>query len=249
MLKDYISSASLFVSTIVLFFGNNFIGQFKKAELIYFEKRTEIALPPGLAIIQKPMIKSFTPDLYRELLIKNVGGKPSSKLKIIIQLDGKEFSSQLSCIENINNINHYENKIDIVLDRLTNNAEIDIKLWLKHDQNRFSIISIDDEGMKEIKPFQADNSPNYLRILSIFPLLILIILVTYRFYIKPLNLNSRQIQEKNAELQQSNDELRAQNESLSSEIEDLQSKIEDKNSNSHKNILSELQVFIDTHGK
>ncbi len=234
-----ISSTALIVAIIVAIFGNNISDRFRKAQLIYLDQKFELRFPPNLRIENTDSVKNIVPNVYRELSIKNIGAKPSTNLKITIDLDGDIFDFDINCIETLTSYKYDSSHVEIILNRLSKNADINCKIWLVQNSNTLTIKSIDDQGIEEVKKNAENNDINYVRILAVFFILLFIAILSYQIYLKPLIQRTNQLVERN-------NELETQNEILTNQVNDLQISLEDINE-PDMDIVERLRAIVNEH--
>jgi hypothetical protein len=238
-LPVFLTTLGLLVSTFVLFFGNNILQKFQRAEIVYVSQQMELKFPDKFTV-QLIRKSDSIPNLYREIRIKNVGGMPSTKLKIAIELDGSVYDVQTSCIENITSVKTSGSKIEITLDRLAKGAEIICKLWLIQRPGTFSITSIDDQGINDVKIYLTSASINWLQVISTFAIILLSSFLIYRFYFVPLKNRNLQLTEQSIELQNQNDFLQ-------NEANELKMRSEENEGTD--DIIAKLESLMARHGK
>lgn len=242
MLKDItpaviVSSCTFIVALIVAIFGNNINDQLKEAEIVYSSQKVELRLPSRMSIVNK--VDSI-PDSYRQIIIKNIGSKSSQNLKILINLDGSEIDSEIKCIESIKDTIHSKSQIQIELDRLASNAEVICKVWLKQNQNIFSIKSIDNFGAKDVLDENEVNETNFVRIGALLVMLVIVCFLLYRLYILPIKTAYLKLTENHTELQ-------GQFEQVSNELGDIRAKMEVEDHPDNINFMSKLQELVNEH--
>lgn len=232
-----ISCTGLIVSVIVLFFGNNIQQRFQGAELIFTSHHMEIKQPKK-KLTAVPDVLDSIPNFYREVRIKNIGGNPSTMLKLSMELDGEIIESEISCIESISDIKKDGVKIEIRMDRLVKNAEVVCKFWLVQKPGSLSITSIDNNGINVVESSESKAEVSYLQTGSILVIVLITFFLFYLFYLKPLISH-------NSELIRQSIELQEQNDYLSTELNELKSRFEENET--PMNIIGQLESLIRKH--
>ncbi|AIW41066.1 hypothetical protein [Paenibacillus polymyxa] len=147
---------SAVISFFMLLFGNNIYDRIFKNEtdIIFQTSKTNQFIPDDLLSVTNKYLtnKLNKPiaDSLRIIKIKNLGS-PSKKLRIQINLDGAIYDYKVESTEMITN-NSIKNSSSIILnmERLSQDATIDLKVWFRDDSKNFSASYTDDISSKEI---------------------------------------------------------------------------------------------------
>ncbi|MGV2620741.1 UNVERIFIED_CONTAM: hypothetical protein N8J90_06120 [Halobacillus marinus] len=142
------------IALVALLFGNNIVGKFFLSSNLVMESSIINGVFPN--DIQKIINKDFdndkinAVDSLRVIKIKNEG-KSTKNLRITIQLDGPISSSQIESTEVVSKEEIVsESTFILTLNRLSHNATVDLKVWLKNEGNPLRVYYTDDLAKKEI---------------------------------------------------------------------------------------------------
>lgn len=147
---------SAVISFLVLLFGNNVYDRIfdEGTDIIMLTSKTTQFIPDDLLSVtnvyfSKRMNKPIA-DTLRIIIIKNEGS-PSKKLRMQLNLDGAIFDYKIESSETItDNSIKQSSSIIINMDRLSQNATIELKVWLRDDSKIFNASYSDDIASKEI---------------------------------------------------------------------------------------------------
>jgi hypothetical protein len=237
---NYFSILGILISLSGILFGNNITDRFQKAELFYNVQDVEVKVPNRLLNLIGYKASDSVFNYYREVVIKNVRGKPSNKLKIIMNVNGEIFEKSIASIEDLTVFVKHKNTIEIKLDRLVAGADIVCQFWLKQRPGTINIRYVDDNGFNEIKNMSERRDTHYLQFSAIISLILVSIMLFYSFYLGP-------VLKKNTALTSQNIELQEKYDSVSSELEQL--KVNQEEEEEPANVLLELEKIVRNYKK
>jgi len=236
-----ISLMSLIVATTVWIFGNNISDRFRKANLVYDSYSVDLKYPTFLDFDKLTPPGKTVPNYYREILIKNVGSKPSKALKLIMNLDGMILDKEIKCIETYDTIKAISsNQLQLKFDRLVRKADIKCKIWLKHSVDDFSITLIDDDGVVVLQNAKDVNKTNYIFIFSSIAIVVILFVLTYLILIKPARVE-------NTTLKQRLEDAESKRLNLETELSDLNTRAEAESTTFNGDLISRLKAMIVDH--
>jgi len=226
--KENITYITLLISIIVALFGDNIVEKFSGVDLIYSEMNNEIKYP----ISEKGNLKEL-PNFYNEIVIQNVGDKPSKDIKIGLNLNTEIYSFKITTFEIVEKSYIDKNNLIINLKNLPKNGEIKVQIWTKRPNALLEIITSDDNENRKIKTIpKFYYFKQILGVVSIMVITIVIIFLVYqKIKVKFQSLNSRimelenvikKLTKENLDLENEKFELFDKNEELSKEVEELE---------------------------
>ncbi|MGH0793575.1 hypothetical protein ACQVTT_05065 [Bacillus mycoides] len=159
-----LSTISLIISVVGLIFGDDIMGKFSGPKLNMVSTKIDAALPSKEGIEQN--VENHIPALVRVIEIKNEGSNPSKNLKLVIKADGNIYDYKINSTENYKEGKKLDEKtFEVNLDRLSSNANILIKVWMKNGDTPFKVSYADDEDSQELvdaKEGIKDSMLNYI---------------------------------------------------------------------------------------
>ncbi len=206
MLKDftkanYLTLIAIFLSLIVMFFGNNFIQQWQKAKLFYSSLDVELQYPSKSLKTLTPKSPDSTFKFYKEVRIINVKTTSASDLKIFVNTNGEIKASKAYSIEDAIETRIDSGVMKIKLDRLVKGADIICQFWFYRKPGSLSVKYLDNEGVKEIVDISDRDELNYFAIIGGMVTFFIIVWMLYSYYYAPLLASKQALEEKNIELQ------------------------------------------------
>lgn len=212
----------LSISTVILliltfFFGDNIIDNFQSAKLAYSTSKIEIKNNASSTDSSNDI------KFFRQVVISNIGTKPSIDIAALISLDGDVYSYDVSSIEQYNVLKNQNASFYFSMPRLTKGASITLKFWMKSGHNDFKINATDNkEAINFISYDQANNRAGILRLINVILLLSALFFMFYLFKHKPLinahtnmSLSYQELLEKHSILDATKHELELKVEELS----------------------------------
>lgn len=217
---------SLILAITTLLFGNNILDSFKRADFVYSTNKVSLDFSPDLTLSSKNINNSIIPDTYRELIIKNTGAKSSTNVKLHIKLDGNIINSKISSIEDIAIYKVDKSEIRLSMNRLTNGANVEFKLWLKQNPAVLEVNLLDDQGTRRI-PDEKYIQEKYIQekyiipIISFIVILILLSFIVFNKFIKPKNETIKIMVDKQETLEKEKISLQEKNSDLEASLKEL----------------------------
>jgi hypothetical protein len=215
MLKDftranYLSLIAILLSLIVIVFGNNFLERLQKARLYYKSQDVELQYPEEKINSISKKNKDSVLKFYRAVKIMNVKKISASDLKIFVNTNGEIKASKAFSIEDV-----VEAKIDsgvmkFSLHRLVNGADVVCQFWFLRKPGSLSIKYIDNEGLKEVKNIVELDDTNYFALVGGLVIILLLIGISYSYFLSPLLTNLKELEFKNVDLQLNYDIVRSE---------------------------------------
>ncbi|WP_339266496.1 hypothetical protein [Paenibacillus sp. FSL R5-0470] len=183
------------ISLLVLLYGNNIYDRFSKSPNVRIESsKADQFIPDGLLNVTNAYFTNNNAivNSFRIIKIKNVGS-PSRNLRIQLNLDGDIYDHKIESTESITDSKVIANSIiNISMDRLSQNAAVDLKVWFREDNKNLQASYSDDISSKKI-PINEDVSTTTRTILMTIVAIILIqsVLFLLMNYFRKMNLERK----------------------------------------------------------
>lgn len=177
-LSVIVAIISSFISLLVLLFGNNTYDRLNNNSTLIIEtSKTNQFLPDELlGIMNDNTLKNNnrpSADSLRVIKIKNKGIS-SKNLRIRLDLDGSIFDYKIESTESIKDSSISSNSTVIVnMDRLSQNASIELIIWFREDYKNFYASYSDDISSNKI-PYNENKNTTKKSIVMIILVVILI---------------------------------------------------------------------------
>lgn len=177
-LSVIVAIISSFISLLVLLFGNNIYDRLNNNSTLIIEtSKTNQFLPDKLLeIMNDNTLKNNnrpSADSLRVIKIKNKGIS-SKNLRIQLDLDGSIFDYKIESTESIKDSSISSNSTVIVnMDRLSQNASIELIIWFHEDYKNF-YASYSDDISSNIIPYNENKNTTKKSIVIIILVVILI---------------------------------------------------------------------------
>lgn len=193
---------SLVVSTVVLLFGNNIVDRFTGPNIIMNSTKVNLDYPKDMAKALKEyatgnIITNF-PDSYEVIKIMNKGFIASKNANIQIKVGGDIYEISFFSTENVTFNKQIDNSTyNIQVPRLSKNAYIELKVWIKGNNQPVSIIYADDFNSRQLVQIDlsSEQRPSFV-ILMVAIMAISLFYLIKRMIIKfSNNLEDKRIQQ------------------------------------------------------
>ncbi|MCI4247584.1 hypothetical protein MRP26_01225 [Bacillus sp. CCB-MMP212] len=164
----FISIISVIVSVIGLIFGDDIVGKFSGPKLSMVSTKID-ANPPNKESDGEIKRSSNLPDFVRVVEIKNEGSNPSKNLKLVLKTDGEIYDHRMESTENIKEGRKIDGKtLEISLDRLSANANLEVKVWMKNGDSLFKVSYADDKDSQDLVNVKEEKGNSILNYVFIF---------------------------------------------------------------------------------
>lgn len=197
-----VAALSLIVSFLILLFGNNVLDRFTGPKVVMNSIKVNLDYPKDMdqALNEygdKNNILLF-PDCYSIITIKNTGFLPSKNANIQIKGGSNIFYLSSFTTEGVADKKQIDNSTyNIQMPRLSKNAHIEIKVWIKDNNQPLSIIYADDYNSRQL--IESDTSSESFLVIRI--LMVAIILISLGYLIKHIYLKvTKSMEEKRLKL-------------------------------------------------
>ncbi|MDM5130094.1 hypothetical protein OB962_03625 [Aeromonas piscicola] len=232
-----ISIFTLSLLTLTFLFGDDIVGNFQSAKLAYSTSTVEIKNDITNAKNSSDVM------LFRQVIISNVGKKPSIDISALISLDGDIYSYEVSSVDQYKIIENKNSSFYFSMPRLTKGASITIKFLMKDGHNDFKINATDNKEAIDFLSYEdVTQKLSTLQIASALLSFIMLFIVFYLFKHRPL---VKQHQELSALYQISLEE----NSTINAEKHELELQVIELNKSYNKtSLVDELSAFITRRG-
>lgn len=174
---------SLIVSTVVLLFGNNIVDRFTGPNITMNSTKVNLNYPKDMTKALKEYAAgnniTYFPDSYEIIKIMNKGFIASKNANIQIKVGGDIYDISFFSTENV----LFNKKIDnstynIQVPRLSKNAYIELKVWVKDNSQPISIIYADEFNSRQLvqSDFSNEQRPSFV-------ILMIVIMAISLFYL------------------------------------------------------------------
>ena len=168
---------SLIVSTVVLLFGNNIVDRFTGPNITMNSTKVNLNYPKDMTQALKEYAAnnnvSYFPDSYVIITIMNKGFIASKNANIQIKVGGEIYDLSFFSTENVTENKRIDDSTyNIQVPRLSKNAYIELKVWIKDNKQPISIIYADEFNSRQL--VQSNSSSETLPIITILMLAIII---------------------------------------------------------------------------
>ncbi|NGP59055.1 hypothetical protein FLT15_12010 [Paenibacillus thiaminolyticus] len=183
-----IATLGLFISLVVMLFGDNFFGRTGETKLSIVTSQNEFQLPDKLNGIILRSISSneleLIPDTIRISNLKN-SGATSKNLKVVLNLDGPIYQHKILSTEEVEVQIVDGTNVKLNMERLSKNAEISMIFWIRNENKNFSAHYADDNKSGTVEVNSTQNTDD-TKVNNIFLLLSLISIgvIIYQLIVK-----------------------------------------------------------------
>lgn len=193
---------SLIVSTIVLLFGNNIVDRFTGPNITMDSTKINLNYPKDMPQALKQFASSknipYFPDSYEVIKIINKGFIASKNANIQIKVGGDIYDISFFSTENVSFNKQIDNSTyNIQVPRLSKNAYIELKVWIKDNNQPISIIYADEFNSRQLvqSDLSSEQRPSFV-ILMVAIMAISLFYLIKRMIIKfSNNLENKRIQQ------------------------------------------------------
>lgn len=177
----------IIISTIVLFAGEGIMERFSKPKIAMYSDIVQPSFPTKIGE-QLKTSQEKVPDIIRIIRIENVGLKSSENLILNLNLGGEIIEYIVDSNETIDEKVLEDDKLRLVLPRLSKNAVVDIKVWVRGDSKEFKVSYVDDINNLQLEEYQPSNISYFTVVwtMILFVSLILLVIIYLRIQNKKL---------------------------------------------------------------
>lgn len=193
---------SLIVSTVVLLFGNNIVDRFTGPNITMNSTQVNLNYPKEMTQALKEYAANnnvtYFPDSYVIITIMNKGFIASKNANIQIKVGGEIYELSFFSTENVSENKRIDDSTyNIQVPRLSKNAYIELKVWIKDNNQPISIIYADEFNSRQLvqSDLSSEQRPSFV-ILMVVIIIISLFFLVKRMIIKfSINLENRRIQQ------------------------------------------------------